>query len=637
MRATRQPLRDCLRFALVAIAAATYVCAGAVAVAQTRFAQPSPPEAYIPAQTSPQPHPRYQAPPLPAFAGSAGSGSAPTLAPALDDAQFRGLLSAALKATGSSTPSLDGATPEALPNPTTGTDGAGGGVVDTPEAARVVIPMHGPANNVVVNDEKDGLVSLMVRQGSLRQVVTMIAETQKLNIVFAGSDDVQVTATFDRQVWQTVLDALLSASGFCWTTRGDVIFVSKADASDGVPPGAEGRRVEVFDLDFVAASDVDQAVKGLLSSGGKSWIVEIDSADNRRTKEAIAVVDYPAYLGRIAEYVSQADQPPRQVMIEAHILQVELTDECRNGINFTNIISLASSKVTLRSVGFATPAAPSAFFIDANGVGLDGLVEMLKNTTDAKTLASPRLLVVSGQESHIQIGEKLGYRVTTTTQTSTLESVQFLDVGVVLRVIPRVTRDGRVLMRVMPKVSTGQVVADTGLPSERTTETETDVLLRDGQGMVIGGLIQEKDSNVQTKLPFLGDIPYLGILFQKRQIIKSRSEIIVTLLPHVLPYCPIEQTRNDAEFIRTVEPLTHRAIDSYPRPYEPRLPDTFTNHKHKHKYDDWWAYCEIVDAYGHDLSAGLPCLADQYEQLRESAPPGDSTETSVAEPELLTP
>src|SRR4029079_6740192 len=107
------------------------------------------------------------------------------------------------------------------------------------------------------------------------------------------------------------------------------------------------------------------------------------------------------------------------------------------------------------------------------------------------------------------------YRVTTTTQTSTLQSVQFMDVGVVLKVTPRVTRDGRVLMRIYPKVSTGQIDPATELPSEDTTEVQTDVLLSSGQGVVIGGLIQEVDNNIQSKLPLLGEIPYLGILFQK--------------------------------------------------------------------------------------------------------------------------
>jgi type II secretory pathway component GspD/PulD (secretin) len=334
----------------------------------------------------------------------------------------------------------------------------------------LVIPANPLDPNKAVVNESDGLVSLMVREGSLRQVIAMVAETQKLNIVFAGPADTTVTAAFEKQSWQTVLDSLLAASGHTWAMRDNVIFVSSVENADFLPPGAEGRRVAVFELDFVSATDVNQTVTGLLSPAGKCWLVETSKSDNRRTKEAVAVMDYPANLQRVHDYICQADQPPRQVYIEAHILKVQLKDNCKSGVNFQNLISTSAADITLRSVGMANSASTTAFFVEPKGSGLNGLIELLKTTTDAKTLASPTITAVSGQESHIQIGGQLGYRVTTTTQTSTLQSVQFLDVGVVLKVTPRVTRDGRVLMRIYPKVSTGQIDPATELPSEDTTE-----------------------------------------------------------------------------------------------------------------------------------------------------------------------
>ena len=130
---------------------------------------------------------------------------------------------------------------------------------------------------------------------------------------------------------------------------------------------------------------------------------------------------------------------------------------------------------------------------------------------------------------------------------------------------------------VKPKVSTGQVDAGTGLPSEDTTEVETDILLNNGQGMVIGGLIQESDTNTQSKIPWFGDLPYVGVLFQKRQVVKERSEIIVTLIPHVMPYSPMIAEREQGEFMRANDRLTYGPLHRNPRPYEPRLHDTFTN------------------------------------------------------------
>lgn len=487
-----------------------------------------------------------------------------------------------------------------------------------PARKDLLIPANPGNPEKVVIKESEGQVSLMVRDGSLRQVVAMVAETQKLNIVFAGNSDTLVTASFDRQPWQVVLDALLSASGHTWTIQEDVIFISSIQNADFLPPGAGGRKVMVFELDFASAADVDVGVQGLLSPAGKSWITETMTSDNRRTREIVSVVDYPPNLDRISEYISQADQPPRQVYIEARILQVELSDECRNGVNFENLATWGgAASINLRSVGFSNSGSSPSFFIEPDGVGLDGIVELLQATQDVKTLATPKIHAVSGQESHIQIGEKLGYKVTTTTQTSSLESIQMLEVGVVLRVTPRVTRDGRVLMRILPKVSTGTVDQTSGLPSEKTTEVETDILLCSGQGMVLGGLIQETDSNVQSKIPFLGDIPYAGVLFQRRTVVKSRREIIVTLQPHVLPYSPIVQEQHDQQFVRTVDPLTQGAIYSFPRPYEPSMPDALD----KTKRADWLP-CHWHDEPCDPHLAALPPVESGEVQLANPAAKG---------------
>jgi type II secretory pathway component GspD/PulD (secretin) len=266
-------------------------------------------------------------------------------------------------------------------------------------------------------------------------------------------------------------------------------------------------------------------------------------------------------------------------MIEVHVLQVDLDDKSKHGVNFRHIMRIMDNPITIEMTGFADPTASPGFFAGLDGSNLTGLIECLQTTTDAKTIASPRLLVVNGQESRIQIGEQLGYRVATVTETSTTEDVEFLDLGVVLSVTPRISQDGKVMMRVKPEVSSGQINPDTELPEEETTEVETDVLLKSGQGMVIGGLIQEKDINIQEKIPCLGDIWLVGKLFQRREIHKSRTEIIITLMPRVLPYDPEYAMREQGEVNRAEAPLFEGALCRSPRPWEPCLPDAIDNPK----------------------------------------------------------
>ena len=447
------------------------------------------------------------------------------------------------------------------------------------EVQQEMIPLAQPAGTgeIVVEEKGEGLISLKVRDASLKQVVAMIAETQRVNIMFSAAEDIQVTGSLIRVPWRQALETILASSGHTWTNDQGILVVTTLAAAETIAPRAGGRRVETFELDFVTAVDVDQTVKGLLSPAGKSWVTQSSAKDNRMSREVIAVVDFPGNLHQIAEYIAQIDQPPRQVLIKANILQIELKDDCRSGVNIQQLITSSGKGLDFSTVGLANELATPAAFLKINGGSLNGLIELLQETTDAKSLAATELLTVSGQEARLQSGEQLGYLTTTTTQTSSLQSVEFLDVGVQLSVTPHVTRDGRVLMRVKPEVSEGRFDPGFTTPSKDTVEVETDVLLNSGQGLVIGGLIREVDSNVQTKVPWLGDIPYAGILFQKRELIKSRSEIIVTLIPYVLPYSQVEQASNDHRMMRATQPLVSPPLNRFPRPYEAQLPDTFTN------------------------------------------------------------
>jgi type IV pilus assembly protein PilQ len=446
------------------------------------------------------------------------------------------------------------------------------------QSHKLTIPMRGQTPTIEL-DRLSGTISLHVRDASIRDVLTLIAQQMKINIVFADGIDARISITLEDVTVENALDAMLSTTGHTWTRVNNIVHVTSLNATARFPAQLQNRVVRVFELDFASATDVDTVVKSMLSPVGTSQVMVTDETDNRRTRDVVIVEDLDRYVTRIEQYVHQLDIPPRQVMIEAYILEVELSDTRRNGVNFDTLAKFANNSLRLQTTGFASSAASQAFFIEVNGKNLTGLIELLETTADAKTLASPKVLAINGQKARIQIGERLGYRVTTTTETSSLESVEFIDVGVVLEVTPRVTRDGRVMMRVKPEVSGGTIDAATGLPSEDTTEVETDILLEGGRGIVIGGLIQERDVDNQSKLPGLGDLKWVGPLFQRRVHEKRRSEIIVVLVPHIMPYnCDIQQ-REDVQLERATTPLLWGPLDEYPRPWEPRLNNPYDNPK----------------------------------------------------------
>ena len=443
----------------------------------------------------------------------------------------------------------------------------------------VRLPLRSPLPpDAVQVDSRNGLVSIVVRDAPLNEVLGLLAQQLGFNVITAEDVTARVSVTLHRVPFEQALTHILSVAGYTWVRQDDILIITSVTARNKFSPYTQGREVRVFHLDYVAATDIDLVIKGLLSPVGQSFVTQGTDSDNRKTQELVVVEDLPAYLERVDQYVQQVDLPPRQVLIEVHVLSIELTDDLKHGINLEYLNKIGGPSITLKTQGLADVASFSkgtspAFFFNVAASDLKVLLEALETCTDAKTLATPKVLALNGQKARIQVGEQLGYRVTTTTQTSTLENVEFLDVGVVLVVTPRITKDNSVIMQVKPEVSKGQINPTTELPEEKTTEVETALMLPDGHGMLIGGLIQEGDVETQHKIPVVGDLWLIGRLFQNREINRKRTEIIIALIPHVVPYRPCRQQTECEQFRRATTPLLYGPLLPAPRPSEPKFPD----------------------------------------------------------------
>jgi type II secretory pathway component GspD/PulD (secretin) len=149
-----------------------------------------------------------------------------------------------------------------------------------------------------------------------------------------------------------------------------------------------------------------------------------------------------------------------------------------------------------------------------------------------RTISSPRLLAIENQEAKAVIGNSTGYKVTTTINQVTSESVQFLESGVILRVTPSVDQQGRILMKVHPEVSSASIAA--GVPSKKSTEVTTEFLCEDGQSVFIGGLIKRVSSLEETGVPVLNRLPVLGRLFSSTNDTVANSETVVIISPRIV-------------------------------------------------------------------------------------------------------
>lgn len=419
------------------------------------------------------------------------------------------------------------------------------------------------------------LVTVSVRDTPVHAVLNMLAQQQGLSIVSPADLQTSITLSLQPMPLEQALNAIVTICGCTWNRMHGVIYVTPVSQASALNYRAQGRMIQVFDLDYLTATDAEQVVTGLLSPVGKVFTRQSDPKNKRKAVEQLVVEDLPTYVERIAGYIAEVDRAPQQVMVEVRLLQVKLEKDDRHGINFDAIAQLSGTELSFETQTLAAANPSPVFTID--GGDFDGFLDCLVTTNDAKTLAAPKLLMVNEQESKIQIGRRLGYFVTTTTQTSTLQDVQFLEVGVVLTVTPQITRDGHILMQVHPKVSSGEINPTTTLPEEETTEVDTSVMVLNEHGVIIGGLIQEVDNERQSKLPLLGDLWLVGRLFQRRTVERERVEVVVALLPRIVNVdaeCLTEREIYDLQ--RVDAPILTPTLESAPRP-EPKLHDSLEN------------------------------------------------------------
>lgn len=421
-----------------------------------------------------------------------------------------------------------------------------------------------------VRSEQD-LVTISVHDTPLHSLLAAIAEQQGLSIIVPASLNVNVTVSLRPTTLENALDAIVAISNSTWSRHEDVIYVTAVDKEQPQNFLAQGRVLKVFNLSYISAKDVETVVRGLISPVGSVFAQETVSNNKLKAVEQLVVEDLPTYVARVADYVSQVDQPPKQVAVEVRILQVKLGKDDVHGINLEQLARGAGPEVWLKTQTFSSDQNPGAVFT-VGGTRFNQVLDMLASTTDAKTLASPKLMMINGQESRIQIGSRLAFSTSTTTQTTTVEAVQFLDVGTVLIVTPQIGDQGQVLLTLNPKVSQGEIDPVTKLPNEDTTELSTTIMVPDGHGVIIGGLIQESDIERQSKVPLLGDLWLVGRLFQRRTVNRERIEVVVALLPRIVD-CHTTPTSEEFQDLQRVDmPVLTPDLQSAPRP-EPRLPD----------------------------------------------------------------
>jgi type II secretory pathway component GspD/PulD (secretin) len=369
-------------------------------------------------------------------------------------------------------------------------------------------------------------ITLALRDVDLGEVMAMLSQQERVNILL-GKD---VTGRVSFNLYDVSLDeavrSIANAAGYAVEKQGASYFVvPRAEAGKYAPDGLT--RVVSFPLQYADPTQVEAVLKPYLSTYGKLTVL----AD----RQIVIVEDTPEFVQRLMGIVSELDRRPRQILIEARILEITLTDEESFGIDWQKLFESDGGNGSFGTTGLATPAdgGREGFFFDLTNPNVEIALDALKARGRVRTLSTPKLLALDNQEASVIIGDRRGYAVTTTINQVTTESIEFLESGVILRVTPTVDASGGVLMSVHPEVSTGSVDSN-GIPSQVTTEVTTRLLVPSDRTVFIGGLIKHASTQTRRGVPVLGDVPGVGRLFTNKRDRLTATETIVLITPHVV-------------------------------------------------------------------------------------------------------
>ncbi len=410
-----------------------------------------------------------------------------------------------------------------------------------------------------------GRISLALRDASLADVMEMLSRQARTNILLTAGVDGNVSFSLFDVTLDEAIRHIAAAAGFAVEKRVDTYYVVDHEEI-GKYRLAESTELRTFKVEYSDVTVVEAILKSHLSEHGK-----ITSLAGRKL---LVVEDAPEFLGRVEELLQVLDRQPRQVLIEAKILEITLREAEAFGMDWAKLFTVDGGAGSIGTRGLADPSAPGLFF-DLVTPNVTAMLNLLRSEGRLRTLSTPKLLALENQEAKAIIGDRIGFKVTTTIDQVTSESIEFLESGVILKVTPSVDRAGHVLLDIHPEVSTG-TVSDDGIPSQTTTEVTTRMLVGDAQTIFIGGLIKRSVSDTEERVPFLGDLPLVGNAFANRATSVTTTETVVLITPYILDRSGVLMMREALSRAQGIEDGIPDMMSDEIAPEEALTPDTPT-------------------------------------------------------------
>ncbi|MBO0214630.1 type IV pilus secretin PilQ family protein [Vibrio sp. Vb2880] len=422
--------------------------------------------------------------------------------------------------------------------------------------------------------EKEGkLISINFQDIPVRNVLQLIADYNQFNLVVSDSVSGNLTLRLDGVPWQQVLDIILQVKGLDKRVDGNVILVAPKEELDRrEQQQLEKARMaeelgdlqsEIIKINFAKASDIAQMIGG---DGAVNMLSERGSISIDERTNALLLRELPDNIHVIRDIVASLDIPVKQVQIEARIVTVNEGDldelGVRWGFSSTNGSTTTGGSIesNLGAIGLydgssdsgdgaaiddflnvnlaATSANASSIAFQVAKLGADTLLDLelsaMQRESKAEIISSPRLITTNKQSAYIEQGTEIPYLESS---SSGATSVAFKKAVLSLKVTPQITPDNRLVLDLsvtqdrpgeVVKTGTGEAVAI------NTQRIGTQVLVNNGETVVLGGIFQHSVTSSVDKVPLLGDLPLLGALFRRSYEQMGKSELLIFVTPKVV-------------------------------------------------------------------------------------------------------
>ncbi len=397
-------------------------------------------------------------------------------------------------------------------------------------------------------------LSLNFQDIDVRSVLQLIADFTNLNLV--ASDTVQggITLRLQNVPWDQALDLVLKTKGLDKRKVGNVLLIAPADeiaarerqeleSLKQISELAPLRR-ELLQVNYAKAADIAKLFQSVTSAESKTDERGSITVDER-TNNIIAYQTQDR-LDELRRIVSQLDIPVRQVMIEARIVEANVDYDKALGVrwggsntrgNFTSggsgtVTGAGNTNGPYVDMGVSDPTSSIGLGFLTNNTILDLELTAMEKTGNGEVVSQPKVVTSDKETAKILKGTEVPYQEAS---SSGATSVSFKEASLSLEVTPQITPDNRIIMEVkVTKDEPDYVNTVLGVPPIKKNEVNAKVLVADGETIVIGGVFSNTQSKVVDKVPFLGDVPYVGRLFRRDVVSERKSELLVFLTPRIM-------------------------------------------------------------------------------------------------------